>query len=96
MQSVTRARDASPVSDDDHHVSQSQQPIGLETGFTNCDTVRAIQLTRIANMNDKHKVVISGAAGRLPLSDSLDEFKHNLMNGVDMVTADDSRWPAGK
>lgn len=44
----------------------------------------------------KHDVVISGAAGRLPASADLDEFKDNLMNSVDMVTADDSRWPAGK
>lgn len=46
--------------------------------------------------NRKHAVVISGAAGRFPSSASLDEFKENLLKSVDMVTADDSRWPVGK
>ncbi|CAG2166224.1 unnamed protein product, partial [Oppiella nova] len=38
-------------------------------------------------------VVISGMSGRFPLSDTTDEFARNLYDGVDMVTADDSRWP---
>lgn len=41
-------------------------------------------------------IVISGISGRFPSSDSIQEFKDNLFNGVDMVTADDSRWPIGK
>ncbi|KAI1278798.1 Fatty acid synthase [Halotydeus destructor] len=40
-------------------------------------------------------VVISGIAGRFPASDSVEEFRDNLYNGVDMVTADDTRWPVG-
>ena len=42
------------------------------------------------------EVVISGISGRFPSSDSIQEFKDNLFNGVDMVTADESRWPIGK
>ena len=42
------------------------------------------------------EVVISGISGRFPSSDSIQEFKDNLFNGVDMVTADDSRWPIGE
>ncbi|CAG2167697.1 unnamed protein product [Oppiella nova] len=38
-------------------------------------------------------VVISGMSGRFPLSDTTDEFARNLFDGIDMVTADDSRWP---
>lgn len=40
-------------------------------------------------------VVISGASGRFPSSANFDEFRDNLFRGVDMVTADDSRWPVG-
>lgn len=41
-------------------------------------------------------VVISGVSGRLPESNSIAEFRENLFTGVDMVTDDDRRWPAGK
>ena len=40
-------------------------------------------------------VVVSGMSGRLPESDSLDEFRDNLMAGVDMVTEDGRRWTPG-
>lgn len=40
-------------------------------------------------------VVISGLSGRFPESDSVDEFKRNLFDGVDMVTDDERRWPKG-
>lgn len=40
-------------------------------------------------------VVIAGISGRLPESDSLEEFWENLINGVDMVTEDDRRWTPG-
>lgn len=41
-------------------------------------------------------VVISGVSGRFPESNSIAEFRENLFGGVDMVTDDDRRWPAGK
>ena len=41
-------------------------------------------------------IVIAGISGRLPESDNLEEFWHNLFNGVDMVTEDDRRWKPGK
>ena len=41
-------------------------------------------------------IVISGISGRFPESDNLDELKENLYNHVDMITADDRRWPMGK
>ncbi|CAF1407326.1 unnamed protein product [Didymodactylos carnosus] len=37
--------------------------------------------------------VISGVSVRCPESDNIDEFAKNLFDGVDMVTADDRRWP---
>lgn len=40
-------------------------------------------------------IVISGISGRYPESDNIDELKDNLYNHVDMVTADDRRWPMG-
>jgi len=54
----------------------------------------------VANGNIPHfgndEVVISGISGRLPESNSIAEFRENLFAGVDMVTDDDRRWPAGK
>lgn len=44
----------------------------------------------------KDDIVISGIGGRYPESDSLDEFRDNLFNNVDMITGDDRRWPEGK
>ncbi|KAG7277018.1 hypothetical protein CRUP_001644 [Coryphaenoides rupestris] len=41
------------------------------------------------------EIVIAGISGRLPESDNLEEFWHNLFNGVDMVTEDDRRWKPG-
>ncbi|XP_053612449.1 fatty acid synthase-like [Plodia interpunctella] len=43
----------------------------------------------------QHEVVLTGLSGRLPESDSIEEFASNLLQGVDMVTADDRRWPKG-
>lgn len=40
-------------------------------------------------------IVISGISGRFPESDNTDEFADNLLNGVDMITEDDRRWPLG-
>lgn len=42
------------------------------------------------------EVVIAGISGRLPESNSLEEFWENLINGLDMVTEDDRRWKPGK
>lgn len=45
--------------------------------------------------DDEDVVVVSGMSVRLPESDDVDEFWNNLVNGVDMVTEDDRRWPPG-
>lgn len=42
------------------------------------------------------EIVISGISGRFPESDNIDELKENLYNHVDMITADDRRWPLGR
>lgn len=42
------------------------------------------------------EIVISGISGRFPESDNIDELKDNLYNHVDMITADDRRWPLGR
>ncbi|KAL4239386.1 hypothetical protein ACF0H5_000203 [Mactra antiquata] len=44
---------------------------------------------------DNTDVVLSGISCRLPQSENMEEFKNNLMNGVDMVTEDDLRWKPG-
>src|SRR2546421_13075075 len=46
-------------------------------------------------MKPKPEVVISGVTGRFPQSDNLEEYEYNLYNGIDMVTADDTRWRVG-
>lgn len=33
--------------------------------------------------------------GRFPESENIDELKEKLFNGVDLITADDRRWPKG-
>lgn len=43
-----------------------------------------------------YEIVISGISGRFPESNSIAEFRENLFSGVDMVTDDNRRWPAGK
>ncbi|KAB0796701.1 hypothetical protein PPYR_10762 [Photinus pyralis] len=39
------------------------------------------------------EVVISGISGRFPECENMEELKRNLLDGVDMVTEDDRRWP---
>uniref|UniRef100_A0A1L8DZ80 Fatty acid synthase n=1 Tax=Nyssomyia neivai TaxID=330878 RepID=A0A1L8DZ80_9DIPT len=41
------------------------------------------------------EIVISGFSGRLPESSTIEEFRNNLFNGVDMVNDDARRWPSG-
>lgn len=43
----------------------------------------------------KEHVVLTGMSCRLPQSENMQEFRNNLMNGVDMVTEDESRWKRG-
>lgn len=40
-------------------------------------------------------ISITGISGRFPSSEDMDQFASNLFAGVDMVTADDIRWPKG-
>ncbi|CAH0546412.1 unnamed protein product [Brassicogethes aeneus] len=40
-------------------------------------------------------VVITGISGRLPESQTIEEFKQQLFDGVDLVTDDERRWPSG-
>lgn len=44
---------------------------------------------------DQDEVVITGLSGRLPQSDNIEEFAKQLFDGVDLVTANDTRWPRG-
>lgn len=44
----------------------------------------------------KDSLVISGAAGRFPQSDDVDEFCEKLFSGIDLITESDDRWPKGK
>ncbi|XP_044766742.1 fatty acid synthase-like [Coccinella septempunctata] len=40
-------------------------------------------------------IVISGLSGRFPESNNVEEFRQQLFDGVDMITDDERRWPAG-
>lgn len=40
-------------------------------------------------------VVLTGLSGRLPESESIEEFAQQLFDGVDLVTADGRRWTPG-
>ncbi|CAB3260160.1 unnamed protein product [Arctia plantaginis] len=40
-------------------------------------------------------IVLTGLSGRLPESNSIEEFAQQLFDGVDLVTADDRRWTPG-
>nr|AGQ04168.1 CG3524 [Drosophila birchii] len=48
-----------------------------------------------ATASEDGDIVISGISGKLPESSNIDEFKYNLLNGIDMVTDDPRRWEAG-
>lgn len=41
------------------------------------------------------EIVISGMSGKLPESESVQEFMENLLEGKDLVTATDRRWKKG-
>ncbi|KAK9502678.1 hypothetical protein O3M35_011399 [Rhynocoris fuscipes] len=46
-------------------------------------------------LNQRDDIVITGMSGRLPEANNMEEFYKNLMEGIDMVTDDDRRWPSG-
>ena len=52
--------------------------------------------TRIPSYFHCDEVVITGISGRLPESTNIAEFRKNLIQGIDMVTEDNRRWPVGK
>ncbi|CAH0393331.1 unnamed protein product [Bemisia tabaci] len=45
--------------------------------------------------NLQDQIIISGFSGRFPESSTIEEFKKQLLKGVDLVTDDGRRWPAG-
>lgn len=49
----------------------------------------------IMKSSQKNDVIISGVSCRLPKSKNMNEFKENLMKGVDMVSDDGTRWKPG-
>uniref|UniRef100_A0A6P7G8W5 Fatty acid synthase n=1 Tax=Diabrotica virgifera virgifera TaxID=50390 RepID=A0A6P7G8W5_DIAVI len=56
---------------------------------------RAPETERHMGINITDDVVITGISGRLPESNSIEEFKQQLFDGVDLVTNDERRWPSG-
>lgn len=46
-------------------------------------------------MNPSVEIVISGIAGRFPKSNNMKELQDNLMNKIDMITADGHGWKIG-
>lgn len=47
------------------------------------------------NYSIADEVVISGFSARLPQSSTIQEFKDNLFDGIDMVDDEPKRWPNG-
>ncbi|KAK6634166.1 hypothetical protein RUM44_004774 [Polyplax serrata] len=47
------------------------------------------------SIHENSDIVITGLSGRLPESSNIEEFKEKLFAGVDLVTDDERRWPAG-
>lgn len=45
------------------------------------------------NSSPAEDIVITGISGRLPESNSIEEFKTQLFEGVDLVSDDERRWP---
>lgn len=45
--------------------------------------------------NADDEIVITGLSGRLPESSTIEEFKEQLLAGVDLITDDERRWPSG-
>lgn len=50
----------------------------------------------MAETDKENEIVISGMSGRFPESESVDEFWQRLLDGEDLVTMDDRRWPVGE
>lgn len=56
---------------------------------------RAPEPERHVTSSFSDEIVITGISGRLPESNSIEEFKQQLFDGVDLVTDDERRWPSG-
>ncbi|RWS08133.1 fatty acid synthase-like protein [Dinothrombium tinctorium] len=41
------------------------------------------------------EIVVSGIAGRFPEADDIEELWSKLMNGIELSSTDDRRWPLG-
>lgn len=47
-------------------------------------------------MESENDVVLTGIGGRLPECNNVDEFMEALINGVDLITETNKRFPPGK
>lgn len=47
-------------------------------------------------MTSNEEFVISGIAGRLPECENIEQFWQALLDGLDLLTVDDRRYPPGK
>ncbi|XP_057664642.1 fatty acid synthase [Diorhabda carinulata] len=56
---------------------------------------RAPETERHVGNSFSDDIAITGISGRLPESSSIEEFKQQLFDGVDLVTDDARRWPSG-
>lgn len=58
--------------------------------------VRSVNEMKVEDSNWREdEIVISGASGRFPDSNSIKQLKENLMNKTDLVSADYRRWKLG-
>lgn len=68
--------------------------VANENGYTNAPPgMEDRQYTSYKKLPDE--IVISGFSGRLPESSTIEEFKSNLFDGIDMVNDEPRRWPDG-
>lgn len=70
----------------------------LEKSKSNSETNGSQEARSKKNNNDNinnNVVALSGISGQFPLSDNIEQFMENLFKGVDLVTADEIRWPIG-
>lgn len=50
----------------------------------------------IKRQAESDSIVISGISGRYPESLNIEEFWNQLINGKELSSIDDRRWPVGK
>ncbi|KAK0397543.1 hypothetical protein QR680_002165 [Steinernema hermaphroditum] len=67
----------------------------VESQSNNSGTMESDMGDSVPFWSNQEDIVISGVSGRFPRSNNVAEFGNYLLNGEDLITEDDSRWPPG-